>query len=72
MAITESERTEFIGAHLRPEVKDAIYTIALIRNISVSKLISDMIEYYLVRYGQEAEGLTVETDVDFYSVGGTR
>jgi len=44
MAITESERNEFVGAHLKVEVKEALYALAKVKKISVSALISKMVE----------------------------
>jgi hypothetical protein len=51
--ITISDRTEYIGSHIRPEVKDALREDARKRAMSISSWVADAIESRLLDEGYD-------------------
>lgn len=52
--ITNSPRTDHIAAHVRPETKSAFRGLASARMMSVSALISELVEAYIKRVYEES------------------
>jgi hypothetical protein len=56
--ITISDRSEYIGAHVRPEVKEAIKDASKRREMSISAWVADAVEGRLIAEGFEPKVMT--------------
>ena len=51
MAITKSKRTEFIGAHITRETREALQRETVVRRCSLSALTAELVVESLIRHG---------------------